>query len=289
MEKRKTEGTAGRRNKRRGEADGRQRGWKTSERRGMESITNTRGKRNKTNNIQRGNIWRGEAADDRETLRGRNGGGDGEEGRWGRETKGLYQWFKQSRQTASWRTAGSEQRAAKADKRLIQAWRAPLITHIHARAHTYAHVRARTHTWIEDALALLPQYNPHSHTELNTHTHADTHLNGPPDTLPQSGNKEKKNHLSRLIQHKKSWEAEKSDSCEAKYRDHDFSNYLLARALLLDLVSTFNAVKPVTQSLMLPKCCGSNWITAHTSYLKKKLILSRSRPICQQADLIAQY
>ena len=47
----------------------------------MESITNTRGKRNKTNNIQRGNIWRGEAADDRETLRGRNGGGDGEEGR----------------------------------------------------------------------------------------------------------------------------------------------------------------------------------------------------------------
>lgn len=53
-----------------------------------------------------------------------------------RERKGFYQWFKQSRQRASWRTACSEQRAAKADKRLIQAWRVPLITDIHTQAHT---------------------------------------------------------------------------------------------------------------------------------------------------------
>lgn len=85
---------------------------------------------------------------------------------------GLYQWFKQSRQTASSRTAGSEQRAAKADKRLIQAWRAPLITRTHK-------LEQRMH-----------KHCPHDITLI--HRAKYTHLNSPLDTQPQSGNKEEK-------------------------------------------------------------------------------------------------
>lgn len=94
-----------------------------------------------------------------------------------------------------------------------------------AHAHTDTHT---TQAWIKDAQALLPWYNPHSSTDPNTH------LKSPPDTRPQSGNREK-NHLSGLIQHKKSWEAEKSDSREAKHRDHGFSKLSAGLCPLIDL------------------------------------------------------
>lgn len=63
----------------------------------------------------------------------------------GDRARAFYQRFKRSRQTASWRTAGSEQGAAKADKRLIQAWRAPLITH--TDTHTLTYIQERKKTW----------------------------------------------------------------------------------------------------------------------------------------------
>ncbi len=36
--------------------------------------------------------------------------------------------------------------------------------------HTHKQRDTHTETWIEDAQALLPRYNPHLHTEPNTHT-----------------------------------------------------------------------------------------------------------------------
>jgi len=118
-------------------------------------------RKKKTQNAKEQHWERGAAADAQMRERIKQRGGERERGRdaeGGRERKGLYQGFKRSSQTASWWTAGSEQGAAKADKRLIQAWRTPLITH------------TCTHTNRSCKSTAISLYKPHSHTEPNTHT-----------------------------------------------------------------------------------------------------------------------
>ena len=61
---------------------------------------------------------------------------------------------------------GSEQRAAKADKRLIQAWRAPLIKH--------AHTQTRTQNLDRRCISTAPSVQPIP-TQTHTHAHAHTH------------------------------------------------------------------------------------------------------------------